>query len=109
MGLLEVVFPVRHDRPYGLASACFLVLLVFAEVEGLAFTALGIAARRSDLFLELQFAIAPAAFLISLASASALWLQQRAVRARFVRYTSDLSENPDVVAFAERIATHRPD
>jgi hypothetical protein len=46
---------------------------------------------------------------VSIGAALALWLQQRAVRARFVRYTSDLSKNPDVAAFAERIATHRPD
>lgn len=105
MGFREIIFPVQYDRSFGLASACFLLLVVFAEIEGLVFIALGLLARRPDLFTDLQVAIAPAAFLVAAAAATAVWAQQRALRARMVRYTSDLSENPEVTAFAERIAT----
>lgn len=108
MGIREIIFPVQYDRNFGLASACFLFLVVFAEIEGLAFVALGILARRPDLFTDLQVAIAPAAFLVAAAAAGAVWFQQRAMRARIVRYTSDLSSNPEVAAFAERIGSRRP-
>lgn len=106
MGLKEVVFPVDNDRPYGVASACFLLLVTFAEIEGLAWTALGLLAGRTDLFLQLQFAIAPAAFLVAFSGAAANYVRHRALQNR-VRYTTDLSENPEVKRFADRLATRR--
>ena len=108
MGFREIVFPVDYDRPYGLASASFLLLVVFGEIEGLGFTAVGLLARRPDLFFDLQFAIAPAAFLVALASAAVVWFRHRALRNHIVRYTADLSSTPEVAAFAERIAHRRP-
>ena len=80
MGFREVVFPVDYDRPYGLASACFMLLVVFGEIQGLGFTAVGLLAQRPDLFFDLQFAIAPAAFLVALAASAAVWLKHRALR-----------------------------
>jgi len=106
MGLKEVVFPIENDRPYGLASACFLLLVTFAEIEGLAFSALGLIAGRTDLFLGLQVALAPAAFLVAFVGAAANYVRHRALQAR-VRYTADLSGNPDVTGFADRLATRR--
>ena len=103
MRLKEVVFPLRYDRPYGPASAAFLLLVVFAEIEGLAFTALGILAGRTDLFLDLQYPIAPAAFLVAFATAAAVWFQQRAIRQRVMRYTADLSASVAESRFADRI------
>ncbi len=108
MGFKAVIFPVRYDKPYGLASASFMVIVVFAEIEGLVFTALGLFASRSDLFLDLQYAIAPGAFLVAFAVAAVVWLEQRALRNRVVRYTTDLSANPEVSAFADRLAGRRP-
>ena len=108
MGLREVVFPVDYDRPYGFASACFLLLVVFGEIEGLGFTAVGLLARRPDLFFDLQFAVAPAAFLVALAASAVVWFKHRALRDHVVRYTADLSSAPEVAAFAERVAHRRP-
>ncbi|OLC58271.1 MAG: hypothetical protein AUH85_01010 [Chloroflexi bacterium 13_1_40CM_4_68_4] len=108
MGFKEVVFPVDYERPYGLASACFLLLVVFGEIEGLGFTAVGLFARRPDLFFDLQFAIAPAAFLVAFAAAAAVWIRHRALRDHIIRYTADLSSTPEVAAFADRLATRRP-
>lgn len=106
MGFKEIVFPVRHDRPYGLASASFLILVVFAEIEALAFIALAVVAHEVDLFVRLQFAIAPAAFLVAVVSAIAVALQQRAVAGRIRRYTRAAS--PEVSAFADHIVSRRP-
>lgn len=104
MGLKEVVFPVRHDRPYGVASGAFLLLVVVGEVEALALVGLGVVAHRLDLFLALQPAIAPAAFLVAVVAAIAIGFQQRAVRSRIRRYAEATS---DVSAFAERVAARR--
>jgi len=108
VGFREVVFPVDYDRPYGLASACFMLLVVFGEIQGLGFTAVGLLAQRPDLSFDLQFAIAPAAFLVALAASAAVWLKHRALRQHIVRYTADLSSTPEVTAFADRLATRRP-
>ena len=108
MGLKEVVFPFDYNRPYGPASASFLLLVVFGEIEGLGFTAMGLLAQRADLFFELQYAIAPAAFLVAAAVAATVWLKYRALRDHIVRYTADLSARPEVAAFADHLATRRP-
>lgn len=108
MGLKEIVFPVRHDRPFGLASASFLLLVVFAEIEALALIALGLIAHRMDLFLDLQVAIAPAAFLVAVVSAVVIWIQQRAVGSRMRRYTAEMAATRDISGFAERLASRRP-
>lgn len=105
MGLLEIAFPVRHGRRYGIASGALLVLVVFGEVEALALVALGLVAHRFDLFVALQPAIAPAGFLVALVSAAAVALQQRVVHARVRRY---VAQTADLSAFADRLATRRP-
>ncbi len=108
MGFREVIFPVRHDRSYGLASACFLVIVVIAEIEGLVLFALGVVVHRADLFPELQFAIAPAAFFVAVVSAIALAIEQRRVATRIKTYTDVRSTN-DVGAYADLVANRRRD
>jgi hypothetical protein len=77
VGLIEVAFPYRVKRSYGAASYAFVFLLVVGEVEALILVALGIVARRFDLFVDLQEVILPGTCLIALSVSTVFWWRAR--------------------------------
>ena len=71
---MEIISPLGRGRRYGAVSATFLFMMVLAEIEGLAFIAVGLVGGRPDLFLVGQGVIFPAAWTVAAATAGAmLW------------------------------------
>lgn len=70
MSLLDIAFPYRAERSFGVVSFAFVFLMLFLEAEIVVFVGLGIIAHRLDLFLDLQPDILPAAVLVSLVASS---------------------------------------
>lgn len=104
--LRALVSPIRHGDRFRAGTGALLVLLIFGEIEGLVFTALAVAAR-SDLFLTLQPALAPAALLVAVAGASVIsWRWWSWQRRRLRRYTEDISA--DAAIASARIKARRP-
>ena len=99
----EIIFPLKHDRPYGLASAAFLCLLILDKIEGLAFVALGLVAGRVDLFLGLQVFILPASFFVAASVSAVVYWRARRRRAQMRRHTEELTASIDPTSLAERI------
>lgn len=77
MGLIEVAFPYRVKRSFGAASYAFVFVLIVSEIEALVLVALGIVARRFDLFVDLQEVILPGACLIALSASTVFWWRAR--------------------------------
>jgi hypothetical protein len=77
VSLLDIAFPYRKKRNFGAASFALIFLVVFLEVEGLILVALGIVARRLDLFLDLQEVILPGACLVALSVSIVFWWRAR--------------------------------
>lgn len=83
MGLLEIAFPYRAHRSFGAASFALVFVSLIVEIELLVLLALGIVARRLDLFLPLQTAVFPAAALVSLVATGVFaWRARAWTRAR---------------------------
>jgi len=75
--LLDLLFPYRHDRSFGAASFALVFLLLIGEIEALVLVALGVIGRQTQLFVDLQPIIFPAACLVSLATAGVFWWRAR--------------------------------
>lgn len=99
----EIIFPLKNDRPYGLASAAFLCLLILDEIEGLAFVVLALVARRVDLFLDLQIFIFPASFFVAASVSAVVYWRARRWRERMRYDTEELATSMDPNSLAERI------
>ena len=83
MNLGDIAFPYRAQRPFGIASLAFVFLMLMIEIESLVFVGLGIVAHRTDLFVDLQPDILPAAALVSLVASSVFaWRARAWTRAR---------------------------
>ena len=78
MSLLDIAFPHRAQRSFGVVSFAFVFLLLVIEVEIVVFLGLGIIAHRVDLFIDLQQAILPAAVLVSLVTSAVFAWRARA-------------------------------
>ena len=78
MSLIDIAFPYRQKKRFGAASFALIFLVIIMEVEALVLVALGIVARRMDLFLELQDVIFPGACLIALSASIVFWWRARA-------------------------------
>jgi len=104
VGLRKIISPAEFDRPYGPASAAFLFLMVFSEIEGLAFLVIGLVLRRPELFLDLQSGILPAAFIVAAATACVVLWRSRywLARSRMNRYTKEVGETMELVRLGER-------
>lgn len=75
--MLDIAFPYRQKKNFGAASFALIFLVVFLEVEGLILVAVGIVARRLDLFLDLQEVILPGACLVALSVSIVFWWRAR--------------------------------
>lgn len=83
MGLLDIAFPYRADRGFGAASFALVFLALILEIELLVLLALGVVARRLDLFIPLQTAVFPAAVAVSLVATGVFaWRARSWTRAR---------------------------
>lgn len=83
MGLLEIAFPYRAQRSFGVASFALVFVTLVGEIELLVLLALGIVAHRLDLFLALQTAVFPAAVAVSLVATGVFaWRARSWTRAR---------------------------
>lgn len=76
-GLLDIAFPYRLRRNFGAASFALIFLVILGEVEALVLVALGIVARRFDLFVDLQYLILPGACVVALSAATVFWWRAR--------------------------------
>lgn len=104
-GLLDLLFPYRSKKTFGVASFALVFLMLLAEIEALVLVALGIVAHRFDLFVELQPIVLPGAVLVSLSAALVFWWRAR-------RWTRSRVEMLDLWAgggtsFGERLAKRR--
>jgi len=78
VGLLEIAFPYRAHRSFGAASFALVFISLILEIELLILLALGVVARRLDLFLPLQTAVFPAAVAVSLVATGVFaWTRAR--------------------------------
>lgn len=77
MSLLDIAFPYRRKKNFGAASFALIFLVIVLEIEALVLVALGILARRIDLFLDLQDVILPGACLIALSTSIVFWWRAR--------------------------------
>ncbi len=84
-------------------SATLYIPAVFFEIEGLAFVALSLLARRNDLFVDLQIAIVPAAAFVALCVAAVFLGREVARKRRIHRYTTESVEEIDFSTIAQRI------
>jgi hypothetical protein len=100
--LLDILFPYRVGRDFGVTSFALVFVVIFLEVDLIVALAL---IQRLDLFVEMQIAIIPAAVLVSLISAAVFTWRARAwTRARIKRLGA---RTPDAVEYAERLAQQR--
>jgi hypothetical protein len=77
VSLLDIAFPYRQKKSFGAASFALIFVVIVLEVEALVLVALGIVARRMDLFLDLQELILPGACLIALSASIVFWWRAR--------------------------------
>jgi hypothetical protein len=77
VSLLDIAFPYRQKKSFGAASFALIFIVIILEVEALVLVALGIIARRMDLFLDLQEIILPGACLIALSASIVFWWRAR--------------------------------
>ncbi len=103
--LLQIISPLNRGRTYGAFSASFLFLLILAEIEGLAFLMLGLALGEPALFVSLQGALLPAAWIVSAsASGAVLWRARTwTKRRRPVLVESDVVDSFHASNWRERI------
>ena len=105
MSLLDIAFPYRVRRTFGITSLALVFVLLLAEVEALVFVALAVVAHRLDLFWELQPVLLPGACFISLTVAAVFtwrartWSQHRVATLEQWAGTG--------TGFAEKLATKR--
>ena len=105
MGLSDIAFPYRRQRRFGVASFALVFLVLVAEIELLVLVALGLVARRLDLFLQLQTLILPAAVLVSLATAAVFAWRARRWGDERIRSIGEWGTGAS--GFAERLAQTR--
>lgn len=105
VSLVDIAFPYRRQRRFGMASFALVFLVLIVEIELLVLIALGVIAKRFDLFLAVQPVVLPAAALVSLASAAVFaW---RARRWTDERMRSLGEWGTGASGFAERLAQSR--
>jgi hypothetical protein len=75
--LIDIAFPYRRRRSFGAASFAFTFLVLFFEVQLLAFVGILLAARQIELWWDLQPIVFPTACLVSLATAAVFWWRAR--------------------------------
>jgi len=75
--LIDIAFPYRRRRSFGAASFAFTFLVLFVEVQLLAFIGIVAGARELSLWWDLQPMVFPTACLISLAAATVFWWRAR--------------------------------
>ena len=78
VSLMDIAFPYRAQRSFGVVSFSFVFLMLVIEAEILVFIGLGIVAHRIDLFIDLQSDILPAAVLVSLITSAVFAWRARA-------------------------------
>ncbi len=78
MGLIDVAFPYRAGRSFGVASFALVFLVLIIEIELMVFIAIALVLHRFDLFVATQVAIFPAAAAVSLVAAGAFAWRARA-------------------------------
>lgn len=105
VGFTEIAFPYRAHRPFGLASFALVFVALIAEIELLVALALGLVARRIDLFLELQPALFPAAVLVALVAAAVFAFRARSWTKARIALVSEWSSGAG--SYAERLAKSR--
>ena len=106
MSLLDIAFPYRTKRSFGVASFALVFLMLVIEAEIIVFLGLGIIGHRVDLFIDLQQDILPAAVLVSLVAAGVFAWRARAwskTRIESLRVWS----SPATKSYAEKIAARR--
>lgn len=77
MSLLDVAFPYRVRKTFGAASFALVFLLVFFEVEAIVLVALGVVARRLDLYIALGESVLATACLLALSASAVFWWRAR--------------------------------
>lgn len=76
--VLAIISPLGRGRRYGALAASFLLLVVLAEIEGLAFLLFALVFGDPGLFLAVQSGLFPAALFVAAATAGAmLWRASR--------------------------------
>ncbi|HEY7624549.1 MAG TPA: hypothetical protein VIA63_05945 [Candidatus Limnocylindria bacterium] len=75
--LIDIAFPYRRRRSFGVVSFAFTFVVLLLEVELLALLA-SIVARQLALWWDLQSVVLPTACLVSLATAAVFWWRARA-------------------------------
>ncbi|HUQ16400.1 MAG TPA: hypothetical protein VM070_01285 [Candidatus Saccharimonadales bacterium] len=99
MGLLEIAFPYRAYRSFGAASFALVFVSLIVEIELLVLLALGLVARRIDLFLPLQTAVFPAAVAVSLVATGVFaWRARDWTRARIAGISAWGTDTSDYMA-----------
>ncbi len=108
--VLAIISPLGRGRRYGAVAASFLLLVVLAEIEGLAFLLFALVLGNPGLFLTVQSGLFPAALFVAAATAGAmLW---RASRWEVVHKLEALRQEELAASFVtsdwqERIGTTR--
>lgn len=102
---MEIAFPARSKSVFGASSFALLVLVLVFEIELLVFVALGVVAHRVDLFVALQEAVFPAAFLVSVATSAVFWWRARAWTRKRIKSLDQWANTGS--AFGERLARSR--
>lgn len=101
----DIAFPYRRQRRFGLASFALVFLVLVGEIELLVLIALGLVAKRFDLFLALQPVVLPAAVLVSLAAAAVFAWRARRWTDERMRSLGEWGSGAS--SFAERLAQSR--
>ncbi|MBI3522219.1 MAG: hypothetical protein HY071_03845 [Chloroflexi bacterium] len=77
MSLVDLAFPYRDNREFGVTSTALVFVVLLVEIELVVLLGLAVVAHRFDLFLSGQSAILPAAVLVSLATAIVFGVRAR--------------------------------
>jgi hypothetical protein len=78
VSLLDIAFPYRRKKSFGVASFALTFIVLLLETEILAFIGVAIVARQPALWWVLQPVVFPAACLLSLSAAAVFWWRARA-------------------------------
>lgn len=106
MSLLDIAFPYRTKRSFGVASFALVFLMLVIEAEIIVFLGVGIIGHRVDLFIELQQDILPAAVMVSLVTSSVFAWRARAWSKTRIDSLRDWG-GAATSSYAEKIAARR--
>ncbi len=106
LSLGQIAFPLRHERPYGAASACFVFLVAATEFEALLYGLTALAGARLPVLLFAE-SMLPAAYVVAAAAGGLMFFATRGRSAK-IMCAREWTEPVDLETLRQRTAIGGP-